>query len=672
MKTLVKCAAFVLLTSLAVTAPAKIITVNIADNTDNSAGHTNLAKAISLLADGDTIQFSIPGAGVHYIQTPGGGYPLITANNVTIDGYSQPGAVPNSNPIHAANNAQIKIVLASTNGNALSMGAAIAAATGFSYNNLGFGSDETAILGFFAGSNALVRGLAIISDSTGTDGSNSGDLKSISFCPDSVEHAGDSLHNCRNWRVSGCWFGVQPENGQIAYMPDGTTVATPTICIASYRTRDNGGANSQYAQPGTIGVASNSPTPRADFNVFVTGYGFDSEGLNYRISGNFWGVLPDGNTSADLSVLNQLGDGFIEIGRDGSNLIIGTDGNGINDADEGNVFGGMAKGGAVYFDLYNSPMTNVIIAGNWFNLGVDGVTRFDNAAPLLDSFEATSTVRFGSDFDGISDALEANRVYNITNDFHKFFDGTGGSLNAGARVSFRGNVTVNNELLPYTYANGANTRLYNFTNYEAPYFDTNSDIIPTVSAQSTAGDIIGRCAPTNGSAYSNIFIDVYELDLEGWSNGIALDIPELTGPTYTNGFPQGKRFLGSFVDNGPYDRDPAVGSFNFNAGPLGLTAGTIVTITANYSADPAGTHNGRTHTSNFSNPTTLRAPLRITSISHSGSNVTINWTGASPPYTLQKKVSLTNAWTNFMTGITGTSGNDTFSTGPAFYRVLGN
>src|SRR5678809_845668 len=105
-----------------------------------------------------------------------------------------------------------------------------------------------------------------------------------------------------------------------------------------------------------------------DSNVIITGYGFDSEGLNYRIAGNFFGVLPDGMTNVDMSVLldgAQLGDGFIEIGRDVSNCIIGTDGDGVNDADEGNVFGGFA-GGGVNINFYSSPQTNIIIAGNTF------------------------------------------------------------------------------------------------------------------------------------------------------------------------------------------------------------------------------------------------------------------------------------------------------------------
>src|ERR1044071_9400776 len=229
-------------------------------------------------------------------------------------------------------------------------------------------------------------------------------------------------------------------------------------------------------------------------------------------------------------------------------------------------------------------------------------------------------------------------------------------------------------MVPFSYANGAGNRLINFTNYMGKFMSTNGDIIPVIASNSTAADLIGQCASTNGSVYSNIFIDVYVADLEGWTNGQEQALFELTdNATYTNGFAQGRTYLGTFVDNGPLDRDPAVGRFNFNAYSLGLTAGTPITVTANYSQDPAGTTHGRTHTSNFSTPVNLKAALQITSISRSGNTVTINWTGGTSPYTLQKATVVTGPWNNVQTGITGTSTTDPgASSSEAFYRVLGN
>src|SRR2546429_5127258 len=74
----------------------------------------SLLDALQSAGAGDSVNFAIPGIGTHLIQTPLGGYPLITANNLTIDGYTQPTSSPNTHGILNGNNAQIKIVLDST------------------------------------------------------------------------------------------------------------------------------------------------------------------------------------------------------------------------------------------------------------------------------------------------------------------------------------------------------------------------------------------------------------------------------------------------------------------------------------------------------------------------------------------------------------------------------
>ena len=109
--------ASVLSAGLSMAASAAVITVNTANNSDFGVGMTNLWLAIQLAnTNGDsanTINFNISGAGPHYIVTPqfsapggvpdlAGGYPIITNHNLTIDGYSQPGALANTNTILAA------------------------------------------------------------------------------------------------------------------------------------------------------------------------------------------------------------------------------------------------------------------------------------------------------------------------------------------------------------------------------------------------------------------------------------------------------------------------------------------------------------------------------------------------------------------------------------------
>ena len=66
---------------------------------DNANTHSGL----------DTIKFAIPGGGVHTIQ-PLSALPTIT-DPVVIDGYTQPGASPNTNPVGSGLNTVLMIEL---------------------------------------------------------------------------------------------------------------------------------------------------------------------------------------------------------------------------------------------------------------------------------------------------------------------------------------------------------------------------------------------------------------------------------------------------------------------------------------------------------------------------------------------------------------------------------
>ena len=77
--------------------PLQAAVVTTADNSSPAGdGQTSFLEALTNLKDNETISFNIPGAGPHYLLTPPGGYPLIEKSGVTINGYSQPGASPNT------------------------------------------------------------------------------------------------------------------------------------------------------------------------------------------------------------------------------------------------------------------------------------------------------------------------------------------------------------------------------------------------------------------------------------------------------------------------------------------------------------------------------------------------------------------------------------------------
>ncbi|HEY5912623.1 MAG TPA: hypothetical protein VJA21_18635 [Verrucomicrobiae bacterium] len=615
--------------------PATVV-VNTADNSDFSAGKTNLYYAITNCESGDTIAFNIPGPGPHFLQVPAGGLPLIyKKHNLTIDGYTQPGATPNSNPITAANNAVLKIVIDGRNGNGRNMDAStydgtLAASdppinnTSMSLERTGYGSTEWGLLGIYRSRNVTVKGLAFLGDDLTTANSvyciafeHDYGLNTAVLDPLAYDDGSD-----RNGHVAGCWFGVNPTN-QTA---DGVVKTASGIAFFRHRDVGTGGTRPELPNEGlVVGVAPGSTNPRSQFNVFAgVGYSLAGEAIRTRVSGNFFGVLPDGVTPYDLSLRNptffaDVGCLF-EIGRysDTQPIIIGTDGDGVNDADEGNLLGPVGDAaGNTAISLYGTSNKPYIIAGNTFGIGVDG-TRWTNAAYFVSSIgiNGGTHVQIGSDFDGVSDALEANRIYNnwpITlyplpplGNIPFIRVDSSPAPTADAWISVRGNVMVNNGLAPYPWADGSGTRVAAFVAYSAPYLDTTVTFpaiapLPTLDATNSIFPRLKGTFPVGIAPYTNVTIDVYQLDPEGWANGKSIAgagswfAEGFTDSfSFTNGFPQGAKYLGSYpVSN--------TGSFDVDVTGKDLGPG-FVTVAANYSADRVGTHRGRTFTGNFANP----------------------------------------------------------------------
>jgi hypothetical protein len=650
--------------------------VNTVNNVDPGPGETSLLQAMTGLENGDYIRFNIPGAGPHYLLTPTNGYPVINKDSVMIDGYTQPGATPNSNPILAANNAQIKIVLDSRD--------KITPETYTNYTSManlstGFGEEEFAVLGIFGGTNVHIQGLCLL-------GSHGAGLSQygIAIARD-LDVTADAVH------ISGCWIGVDL-NGTSGYGFDSS--------IAAFRHQGPGGNPRPGSNRHVIGVKPGSANPRAEFNIIIGGtINIIMEGQAYRISGNFLGVLPSGvdDYIPPFANLGQIAESHIEIGRGASDLIIGTDGDGVNDADERNIMGGVVTSGhssqagafnlggyrhvIELYSLSSSPgsdRTRNRIAGNYIGVGVNGTKRFTNGVPAWNgSANAGSVCWVGSDFDGVSDALEAN-VINNNYPPNLFYPTASGYNNAptlgfydepssGALYSTRGNKLINNYPYPVNPARDGGSFILTYVNkaLNTPGA-TYADLLPVLSGNSTTARIIGT-VPVANSTYPWTIIDLYRPDPEGLVNGQAEPDPNLPF-----GWVQGSNYLGSFVLGSAADRDPSPEGFAFDICSLGLAAGTTVTISANYSQDPPGTHNAQVLTSLYSAPKELLSGIAITSITKAGGSVTINWCGGAGPYQLQKKSSLSDPmWTNVGTPTSGFTATDTAG-GTGFYQVQGN
>jgi hypothetical protein len=713
-----------LLAAITNVSDAATVTVTNVDNGTNNVGAAGTFYwAITNCNAGDTIAFNIPGAGPFYFKEPTNGFPLIyRKGNLTVDGYTQPGASPNSNPITGTNNAVIKVVIDARNGGTRDMNYPAYGTTVTSdppINNAfmvnergGYSSTERALLGVYRSTNVNIRGLAFLGGATTRV--SGGVMKGICFAHD---YDGDTTvtnqaayvngwayqsGSDRNGHVNGCWFGIDPTNQSEAAIFGFPPVAE-TIAITAYRDQDvSGGPRPELPNVGLIiGVAPGSSNPRAEFNVFAGAASIcDGEALRTRVSGNFIHVMPDGVTpvtALDFLIAGYAAPVPVQIARydDTQPIVIGTDGDGVNDADEGNLFGPIGPvgltGGAAVPEMYSYSTGNKpwIIAGNTFGIGNDGTVWPDNSISIgIFYIQDGTKVRFGSDFNGVSDALEANRVYNnhVFNDPYMFgstpwenwndpiasawpkdlFGMGSASVNNGtnvyqpanpsAFVSIRGNVLVNN--FPSMNPGDTNVGIQNigpltgqfYTNIWSNYVLNASQTIPALSASSVSV-LSGTCGyPTNG--YTNLFVDVYLPDPEGQTNGAQFGEAEFGG-TNGWGFVQGRTYLGSFMDNSSYDSNPAVGAFSFNIRNLGLTAGTKVTVAVTYSSD---------------------ARPNVTAITRNGNNVTLTWTGGNGSGTsgfgVQRAGNVLGPWTTV--GFSPTNSivlTDTASA--SFYRILG-
>src|SRR5262249_25272607 len=151
---------------------------------------------------------------------------------------------------------------------------------------------------------------------------------------------------------------------------------------------------------------------------------------------------------------------------------------------------------------------------------------FTNAMAIVDRIRSESGVnfdlQFGSDFDGVSDDIEAN-VISMNYPFDTLYPTPAGApvpkflnLNADGRLSLRGNKMVGNNIAPFSYADGTGGRLATFTNYEALYMNTSASIIPTIDAGNIYPHLKGTFA-AGIAPYTTIIIDVYWSDPEGWT-----------------------------------------------------------------------------------------------------------------------------------------------------------
>jgi hypothetical protein len=619
--------------------PAAVITVTTVNN-DNPGPGTSLRQALTVAQTGDTIAFNIPGAGPHVIVTPLGGYPLLSNNNITINGYTQPGATPNTNPILGGNNAQIKIVLDSTGAdtapNPGNAARPLRRSSRLDFplesGNTGYGESENCILGVFEADNVMIRGLSFIARRT--PGSEA----------DPSIYAVALIKAASNARIQGCWFGLAPGGSTMA------DVKPPASAVAAFRWRIGGDV---YSSGAIVGTDGDGISDRAEFNVIVGGrIALALELPQARVSGNYVNVFPDGLHFVDLDANYALWrEAFsnggsnpngvtienLENGRVTDDTVIGTDGDGVSDSDERNVFAHPVYDHEIEF---YSAAPRAVVAGNYFGVGVDGVTASPlstNKAPDFIELPGTASIRVGSNGDGVSDAVEGNVIHG----------GPGSDYvvaNSGVPIVTRGNLLANNAYLGLPFAEGQEGRTYGGY-YFGAMVDT-SMALPVLTEYKN-GVLKGTFALPSAT-FPHTSIDLYVVDPAGLDKQ-----PVLIHPT---------RWLGSFTDNGPDDLNVIPGEFAINLGGLGLANTSSVSIAVSYSMDAGIFNAGRSVTSPLSIPLAARPRLRYTRID--ASTIELWWIAPESLFFLEVNDSLDPfRWVEVLGAPTYLGGRNSVGTG---------
>ncbi len=599
-----------------VIAPAKtgrVVTVNTVDNDTFEIGAVSLQMALSDLQDGDRIQFSIPGDGPHVITTPLGGYPLISAHNVTIDGYSQPGSSANSNPILGGNNAKLKVVLDSSGadtGAGDPQDASLNSRRSTRILHSGYGDSENGILAVLGGDNFDVSGLSFIGryNASSTD--------------DPAIYAVALVNQATNAHIHGCLFGMAPGGSAQE------DVKPVSAAVAAFRYRTGGDV---YSFGVKIGTDGNGVTDRKEFNVVLGARdAFPLELPGARISGNYVNVFPNGLTFVDLDATYQSWrDAFeaggsdpedahienYENGRVTAGTVIGTNGDGVSDSDERNIFGHVVYD---HHGEFYSSSVNAVLAGNYFGVGIDGVTPSPvstNGAPDFVEFGGgQGQVRIGSNGDGVSDDLEGNLIVNVPG-------GMFIKASSATPVVSRRNKMVNCGVAAVPFAEGNNGAQY--PTYYAPYrADASQGVAPVL--QSITGGILKGTIPAPSAAYPNTALDLYLADPAALAKANFWPAA-MTHPG---------TFLGSYTDNGPGDLNPNVNEISIDVSGLGLTDTTYLAAAASYSSIAGSFNAPNAVTSPMSNPISAKPTLAI-KVNTTLFTTELSWLGAPDAFDLQ-------------------------------------
>ncbi|NIM48127.1 MAG: CSLREA domain-containing protein, partial [Gemmatimonadales bacterium] len=334
---------------------AATFTVNSANDADDGAcdaTHCSLREAInaaSATPGGGLIAFAIPGTGPHTIQ-PNSALPT-PGWTVVVDGYTQPGASPNTNPPNMGTNAVLMIELDGTNAgfgaNGLNINASSSAVRGLVINRFGgagirLGSSGNVVEGNFLGTD--VAGAIALGNGVGVE--VAGPNNTI----------GGSTPSARNV-ISGQFRGIS--GGAMGTVVQGNLIGTDAAGTSALTLGNTNGIRFDGASNTVIGGTS-----AAERNV-ISGNGFGVVLLGGGVSNN---VVQGNYIGTDVTGATAVGNSFDGV-LAGDGAIIGGTADGAGNVISGNGWNGLSISG-----------TGALIWGNLIGTDASGTTALGNGS----------------------------------------------------------------------------------------------------------------------------------------------------------------------------------------------------------------------------------------------------------------------------------------------------
>jgi CSLREA domain-containing protein len=313
-------------------------------------------------------------------------------------------------------------------------------------------------------------------------------------------------------------------------------------------------------------ISGNGTAPDWEHGIFISGGSLLSVIQGNKIGTDVTGQSAIPNATNGIVIFNASHD-----------TIIGTDGDGTNDANEGNLISGNTSIG-----IFTENSTGTVIAGNIVGLNIDGDADLGNGGigiAIAANTGASSGTRIGTNANGVSDVLERNIISGNGGSGIEMFDTDEASVSIGNVIAGNYIGTDVTGLLPL--GNGDGIDIYEYMQDTVVGFDG-------TGTASVERNVIG------GSEWAGIYMwnaVVFSNNTQISSNYIGVGADGTT--------PLGN-FVGIFVDT--YVNDIIIGGSTTILGNIIANStgdGGVVIMNVDYAADTDG--NLISHNSIFNN-----------------------------------------------------------------------